>query len=79
MLDFYHAAEHVSKASEWIFGQGSGEAKQWYNRWRGKLLEEVDAAPSSATAPAAGKSRHRYRALTKELGHFRANAKKMNT
>ena len=44
ILDFFHAAEHLSTASEWIFGKGASEAKQWYKRWRRKLLEEVGAA-----------------------------------
>ena len=83
VLDFYHAAEHLSKASEWIFGKGSGEAKQWYNRWRGKLLEEEDAAAALIRSVKryranSRKGTVRYRALTKELGYYRANAKKMN-
>ena len=83
ILDFYHAAEHLSKAAEWIFGKGSGEAKQWYNRWRGKLLEEVDAAPALIRSvkryrAKCRKNTARYEALTKELGYFRANVKKMD-
>jgi|TARA_B100001964_G_C14195648_1_gene583184 hypothetical protein len=83
ILDFYHAAEHLSTASEWIFGKGASEAKHWYNRWRRKLLEE----PGAATALVRSVHRYcarcrkgtaRHKALTREAGYFRANAKKMD-
>lgn len=83
ILDFYHAAEHLSKASEWIFGKGSEEARQWYDRWRGKLLEEEGAARGLIRSvkryrAQCRKGSARYTELTKELGYFRANVTKMD-
>ena len=44
LLDFYHSTEHLSRASEALFGKGSERGQAWYNRWRVKLLEQEDAA-----------------------------------
>ncbi len=32
ILDFYHAAQHLSKAAEHLFGKRSGKADRWYRR-----------------------------------------------
>ena len=34
ILDFYHAAEHLSTASERMSGKGASEAEHRYKRWR---------------------------------------------
>src|SRR5262249_60417696 len=43
ILDFFHAALHLHKAAELIFG-ASHQAEAYYEDWRAKLLEEVGAA-----------------------------------
>jgi len=43
LIDYYHTTEHLSKAAEALFGQGSRRAEAWYNQYRVKLLEEEDA------------------------------------
>ena len=43
ILDFYHAAQHLSKAAEHLFGKRSGKADRWYRRWRHKLRHEPGA------------------------------------
>ena len=40
ILDFYHAAEHLSKASEALFGKKSESGKRWYTKYRAKLRDE---------------------------------------
>ncbi len=34
LIDFYHACEHLSKLSEWIFGKSNDAAQKWYNKKR---------------------------------------------
>lgn len=34
LIDFYHACEHLSKLSEWIFGKSKDAAQKWYNQKR---------------------------------------------
>lgn len=47
LLDFFHCMEHLSKASEAIFGKSNKDAQKWYNKYRLKLLEEDGAAESA--------------------------------
>jgi hypothetical protein len=44
VIDFYHVTEHLSRAAEALFGKCSAEADTWYTKWKGKLLEDHDAA-----------------------------------
>ena len=34
ILDFYHAAQHLSMAAEHLFGKASAKADRWYRSWR---------------------------------------------
>jgi hypothetical protein len=44
VIDFYHATEHLSKAAEALFGKQNEEAKEWYEKLKGKLLDDPDGA-----------------------------------
>ncbi len=44
ILDFYHAADHLSKAAEHLFGKASSKADHWVTSWRHKLCHEEGAA-----------------------------------
>jgi len=46
IIDYCHTLEHLSLAAEALFGKGSDAAKQWYDKYRNKLLKE-DLAPRS--------------------------------
>jgi len=46
LIDFYHTTEHLSKASEALFGKASDSADAWYGKYRKKLLEDDDGAES---------------------------------
>jgi hypothetical protein len=81
ILDFYHAAEHLSKAAEAIFGKTSPESAKWYNRWRRKLLE-IDNAPEALVRSMdryakrdMGKTRREE--LAAQRTFFARNAKRM--
>jgi len=40
VLDFFHVAEHLSKAAEEIFGKKEGKAARWYAKYKALLLED---------------------------------------
>ena len=46
LVDFYHTGEHLSKAAAALFGKKNPKAKDWYNVYRVKLLEQEDGASS---------------------------------
>ena len=46
LIDFYHTAEHLSKAGEALFGKSSDFGAAWYNKYRKKLFEDNDGAES---------------------------------
>lgn len=46
ILDYFHAAEHLSALSEALFGKQSEEGSAWYDKYREKLLNE-DLAPQA--------------------------------
>lgn len=46
LVDYWHAAEHLSLAAEALFGKGSEEAARWYGKYRRKL-KEADRGPQS--------------------------------
>jgi hypothetical protein len=41
VLDFFHAAEHLSKAAEAIFGKKKRRATAWYGKCKALLLEDI--------------------------------------
>jgi len=43
ILDFFHAAEHLSLAAEAAFGKKAEAATRWYAKYRALLLEDPDA------------------------------------
>ena len=44
ILDYFHAAEHLSALSEALFGKKSEAGTKWYDKYREKLLNEDLAA-----------------------------------
>ena len=83
ILDFYHAAQHLSKAAEHLFGKRSGKAFRWYRRWRHKLRHEPGAVQGLIRSLAyhcrtLPKGSPRHRQATTELGYFRNNRDKMD-
>ena len=83
ILDFYHAAQHLSMAAEHLFGKSSAKADRWYRSWRHKLRYEPGAVDGvirslSYHRRKLGKRHQRYRQVTVELGYFRNNRGKMD-
>jgi len=78
ILDYYHAAEHLSLAAELLFGKGSQEALDWFAKYAGKLLEQdgaVDALVRSMKhyEKARGLNAARRRELKTQRGYFLRN------
>lgn len=46
LVDYYHSAEHLALAAQALFGEGTGKAKRWYEKYAALLLE-VDSAAQS--------------------------------
>ena len=46
LVDYYHSAEHLALASQALFGDGTDEAKRWYDKYAERLLED-DSGPDS--------------------------------
>ena len=83
ILDFYHAAQHLSKAAEHLFGKLSAKAERWYRSWRHKLRHEPGAVHGLIRSLSYHRRKlrtasERYRQVTTELGYFRSNRDKMD-
>ena len=81
ILDFFHAAAHLHRAAELVFGVGP-QAQRYYEKWRAKLL----TAPGAVGRMVRSLLRHArgrqlaakaWRALQTELNYFRHNAELM--
>lgn len=78
LVDFYHTTEHLSKASEALFGKNSRKGQQWYQDYRLKLLEQDNAAESIIRSidyhlKKAHRSSGRRREASAEKTFFRRN------
>jgi len=82
ILDFFHAALHLHKAAELIFGAGQ-QAEAYYEEWRAKLLEEVGAAAGLLRSLIRYRNQGEltaaaWRKLNAEINYFRGNRERMN-
>ena len=83
LIDFYHTTEHLSKASEALFGKTSGQSDAWYKKYRKKLLEEDDGAECVLRSIAYYSqnrrlSKSRREKLEAERTYFRRNKGRMS-
>ena len=82
ILDFYHAAQHLSMAAEHLFGKASAKADRWYRSWRHKLRHTPNAVAGLIRSLSYHRRKlrrrsDRYRQATTEMGYFRNNRDKM--
>ena len=79
LVDFWHAAQHLSAAADAAFGKGTAAAKTWFEKWRHVLRHDPKGASKVIDA-----LRYLVRKVTKadgiraELGYFRNNRSRMN-
>ena len=83
LVDYHHAAEHLSKAAEAIFGKGSPKAQNWYDKYCAKLQGEDGAAKRVLGCldyhqRTARLSQSRRAALDMEQTFFARNAHRMD-
>ena len=83
ILDFYHAAQHLSVAAEQLFGKASAKGDDWYRSWRHKLRHQPGAIHGLIRSLAyhrrkLRKGTERHRQATTELGYLRNNRDKMD-
>lgn len=82
IIDFYHAAEHLSLMAEAIHGKSSAKATDWYKKYRDilknqkqgvkKLIRSVEYYMDSQTY-----SKAREKEIRKHLGYFKKHKKFM--
>lgn len=83
LLDFFHGSEHLSLASEALFGKQSEKGKRWYEKWRFKLKYEEGAIDGILRSIAryekgAALPKSRGEDLAREIGFFKRNKAHMN-
>ena len=81
ILDFFHAALHLHRVAELIFGAGQA-AESYYQDWRTKLLEEPDAIAGLLRSLLRYRNRRDLparlqRELDTEINYFRQNVELM--
>lgn len=78
VLDFYHAAEHLSAAMNAAFGEGSVDARQHFDLKRYALRHQKDGVDVIIRALAALAKKHPNKErVAKVLAYFRSNRKRM--
>jgi hypothetical protein len=83
ILDFYHAAEHLSRAAEALFGKASKRAKAWFARYRKKMRDEDGGTNAALRSLRYYRKRLRLRSeahktVTGVIGYFTRNRHRMN-
>lgn len=83
VVDFYHAAEHLSRLAEALFGKSSKTGQQWYEKWLSKIKHDANGVASMLRS--AGRyakerklSRNKTKDLNTELTFFNRNKDRMD-
>jgi len=82
LVDFFHTTEHLSLAAQALFGKGTEQAKRWYAKYKGHLLEQDDAVEALRRSMAyyartLGLPLARRRALETQQTFFARNRNRM--
>jgi hypothetical protein len=78
VVDFFHAAEHLSDALAAAYGDGTTEARRRFTLLRHVLLEEEDGVESVIRALVHLRDKHPRRTrIATELAYFRKRRKRM--
>ena len=82
ILDFYHAAEHLSAASNAIFGEGEPRAQRWFRKrrhdlrhFKGSIVNVLRALKRYFWRLKPGSAR--YEVVRKVIKHFTKNQQRM--
>ena len=78
LIDFYHAAEHLSDAFDAAHGADSTKASAQFEKYRHLLRHEPDGVASVIRALVYLRSKHPHRdRIAQVLGYFRGNRHRM--
>jgi hypothetical protein len=83
ILDFWHAAQHLSQAAEVIFGAAQSEEKSaWFERWKKALRDDPDGVAGVIRTLLYYRNRTKLSATARkeldvQLNYFRAHADEM--
>jgi len=83
ILDFWHAAQHLSQAAEAIFGRAPSEEKSaWFERWKTALRDEPGGVAGVIRSliyyhNRPGRGGKARKELDAQLNYFRSHADKM--
>lgn len=81
LIDFYHAMDHLSVASEIIFGKSSQAASKWFEKWRQLLLHQehsINGLYRSMKYYSTFLHGPKREDLRKEMNYFKKRKAKMN-
>jgi len=81
LIDYFHMTEHLSKASEAIFGKSTAKNKSWYNKWKDVLKTEtwgVEKLYRSLKYYNGKISKTQRKLLRSELNYFKKHKIHMN-
>lgn len=79
VVDFYHAAEHLKRAFDHVYGEGSPKARACFAEYRHVLLEADDGVEKVIrTLAYHHKRKPRCVKLKQELEYFRRNRSRMD-
>ena len=83
LLDYFHATEHLSQASEAVFGKKSEEGSRWYRTWCTKLKHEELAVDGLIRSMKYYRSKRNLskaalKLLDQQLTFFKRNRQWMN-
>ena len=77
VLDFYHAAEHLGRAIDAAFGEGTAEARDYAHKLRERLLEDDGVERVIRALRYLRKTHPRAKSIERELAFFRNNRHRM--
>jgi hypothetical protein len=82
LVDYHHTTDHLSKAAEAIFGKGTEQSRNWYDKYREALKGEDDGAERVMRsidyyAQAKKLPKSRQESLQSERTFFRNNRHRM--
>lgn len=83
VVDYFHAAEHLSRLSEALFGRSSKEGQAWYEKWLSKIKHESGGVASMLRSAKRYQqcrklSESRLGDLATEVTFFSRNKSRMN-
>ena len=78
VVDWYHGVEHLARAANLAYGEGTAAAKRWYRKQETALYQGDAARVAQRIAALAARRGEAGEALRQEAGYFEHNKRRMN-